>query len=62
MEIHLSGGSWLESRMLHKHDGMGMGVGENEWHVWETSEGKVRDVRQFVDAVWSEYASSADLV
>ncbi|KAJ6502664.1 CutC family-domain-containing protein [Mycena vulgaris] len=62
MEIHLSGGSWVESRMVHRRDGLGMGVGESEWGVWETNEAKVRDVRQFADAVWAEYASSADLV
>ncbi|KAJ7654838.1 copper homeostasis CutC domain-containing protein [Mycena rosella] len=62
MEIHLSGGSWVESGMLHRPDGLGMGVGESEWGVWETSEAKVKDVRQFADAVWAEYASSVDLV
>ncbi|KAJ7492309.1 copper homeostasis CutC domain-containing protein [Mycena latifolia] len=62
MEIHLSGGSWVQSGMVHRQAGLGMGVGESEWGVWETSEAKVRDVRQFADAIWAEYASSADLV
>ncbi|KAJ7109885.1 copper homeostasis CutC domain-containing protein [Mycena epipterygia] len=62
MEIHLSGGSWVDSRMVYRHASLGMGVGENEWGVWATSEERVRGVRRFADAVWAEYASSADLV
>ncbi|KAJ7754946.1 copper homeostasis CutC domain-containing protein [Mycena maculata] len=62
LEIHLSGGSWVESGMVHRQGGLGMGVGENEWKVWETSEAKVREVRGLVSVVWAGYASSVDLV
>ncbi|KAJ7161250.1 copper homeostasis CutC domain-containing protein [Mycena crocata] len=56
MEIHLSGGSWVDSEMAYRHEGLGMGVGEGEWSVWTTSEVEVREVRRFADAVWAEYA------
>ncbi|KAJ7897201.1 copper homeostasis CutC domain-containing protein [Mycena olivaceomarginata] len=56
MELHLSGGGWEESGMVHRHHGLGMGVGESEWSVWVTSEAKVRSVRRFADAIWKEYA------
>ncbi|KAF7337519.1 Copper homeostasis protein cutC [Mycena sanguinolenta] len=56
MELHLSGGGWEGSGMVHRRDGLGMGVGESEWNVWVTSEAKVRSVRRFADAVWAEYA------
>ncbi|KAJ7610804.1 copper homeostasis CutC domain-containing protein [Roridomyces roridus] len=48
-EIHLSGGSWVESKMAHRPVGLGMGVGEGEWSVWETSQDKVNRVRHIVD-------------
>jgi copper homeostasis protein len=56
MELHLSGGGWEESGMVHRHHGLEMGVGESEWSVWVTSEAKVRSVRRFADAIWAEYA------
>ncbi|KAJ7459094.1 copper homeostasis CutC domain-containing protein [Mycena galericulata] len=62
MEIHLSGGSWVESGMTHRQAGLGMGVGESEWNIWETSENKVREVRRLVGMHWAGYASSVDLV
>lgn len=45
-EIHLSGGSWIESGMEFRKEGMGMG----EWAIWSTNEEKVRRVRQVTDA------------
>ncbi|KAJ7040290.1 copper homeostasis protein cutC [Mycena alexandri] len=60
MELHLSGGGWEESAMVHRKDGLGMGVGAGEWGVWVTSEAKVRAVRRFADAVWKEYAGSME--
>jgi copper homeostasis protein len=54
LEIHLSGGGWVESGMLYRRDGLGMGVKEGEWGVWVTSEVKVREVRRFADAIWQE--------
>jgi len=62
MEIHLSGGSWVESGMIHRQAGMGMGVGESEWNIWETSEDKVKEVRRLVGVCWAGYATSVDLV
>ncbi|KAF8215853.1 copper homeostasis CutC domain-containing protein [Mycena galopus ATCC 62051] len=56
MEIHLSGGGWEGGGMVHRRNGLGMGIGESEWSVWITSEDKVRSVRRFADAVWAEYA------
>ncbi|KAJ7269402.1 copper homeostasis CutC domain-containing protein, partial [Mycena haematopus] len=58
LELHLSGGSWEESGMVHRQHGLGMGVGESEWNVWVTSEDRVRSVRRVADAVWAEYARS----
>ncbi|KAJ6609375.1 copper homeostasis CutC domain-containing protein [Mycena sp. CBHHK59/15] len=55
LEIHLSGGSWVESGMKHRRAGLNMGVGESEWRVWVTGEVKVREVRRFADVVWKEY-------
>ncbi|KAF9469840.1 copper homeostasis CutC domain-containing protein [Collybia nuda] len=52
-EIHLSGASWVESSMVHRREGMGMGVGgQGEWGVWTTSERCIREVRDIVDARW----------
>ncbi|KIP11138.1 hypothetical protein PHLGIDRAFT_83925, partial [Phlebiopsis gigantea 11061_1 CR5-6] len=49
-EVHLSAGAWLASEMIHKPEGMGMGVGgEGEWGIWRTKEHVVRAVRQAVD-------------
>jgi copper homeostasis protein len=62
MEVHLSGGGWVESGMVHRHPGLGFGVGESEWNVWVTSEDKVRSVRRFADAVWAAYVTSTDSV
>ena len=49
-EVHLSAGGWEPSEMLHRPDGMGMGVGgEGEWGIWRTNEEAVREVRRAVD-------------
>ncbi|KAJ7103214.1 copper homeostasis CutC domain-containing protein [Mycena belliarum] len=55
-EIHLSGGSWIESEMIHRRDGLGMGIGEGEWGIWETSELKVRAVRQSAEDAQSRFS------
>ncbi|KAJ7651626.1 copper homeostasis CutC domain-containing protein [Mycena polygramma] len=62
MELHLSGGSWVEGGMLLRTPGLGMGIGDKEWSVWVTDEAKVRSVRQCADTLWAEYASRTDLV
>ncbi|EJC98739.1 uncharacterized protein FOMMEDRAFT_149095 [Fomitiporia mediterranea MF3/22] len=53
--IHMSGGSFVESGVLHRPEGMGMGVGDaGEWGIWRTNEEKVRAVREVVDKMWEE--------
>ncbi|CDO73444.1 hypothetical protein BN946_scf185013.g79 [Trametes cinnabarina] len=60
-EIHLSGGEWVPSEMEFRREGMSMGVGgEADWAIWRTSEEKVREVREVVDRVWSEFAESQE--
>ncbi|KAK7058435.1 hypothetical protein VNI00_002069 [Paramarasmius palmivorus] len=50
LEIHMSGGGWLESGMSHRPEGMGMGASEaKEWCIWRTSESSVRQVREKLD-------------
>jgi copper homeostasis protein len=59
--IHLSGAGWVEGGMLHRREGMGMGVGgEGEWAVWTTDERMVREVREIADARWNAYVGSAE--
>jgi copper homeostasis protein len=49
-EVHMSGGKWVEGRMVHRPVGMGMGAGEeNEWKVWMTDGDTVREVRSVAD-------------
>ena len=60
-EIHLSGANWVEGGMLHRREGMGMGVGgEGEWGVWTTEEKKVREVREIADTRWDAYVSKVE--
>ncbi|TFK41866.1 copper homeostasis protein cutC [Crucibulum laeve] len=57
-EVHLSGGAWVDSKMLFRREGMGMGVcGEGEWGVWHTLESKVREVRNKADTICEEINS-----
>lgn len=52
-EVHLSAGGWVPSEMVHRPEGMGMGVaGEGEWGIWRTKEETVREVRHAVDEAW----------
>jgi copper homeostasis protein len=42
-EVHLSGGKWVDGRMVHRLVGMGMGASEeNEWKVWMTDRDTIR--------------------
>jgi copper homeostasis protein len=51
-EIHMSGGSWVEGKMVFRREGFGMGVGGNgEWGVWRTDTDRIREVRQHIDRV-----------
>ena len=60
-EVHLSGASWVDGGMLHRREGMGMGVGgEGEWGVFRTEEKKVREVREIVDARWDAYVCKVE--
>jgi len=56
-EIHMSGGMWVESTMSFRREGMGMGIGQNEWHMWRTQEDKVREVRYALDSHSQEHAT-----
>ncbi|KAH9980496.1 copper homeostasis CutC domain-containing protein [Russula compacta] len=50
-EIHLSGGRWVDGRMVHRPVGMGMGVNpEKEWDIWLTDGEIIREVRFITDA------------
>ncbi len=49
-ELHLSGGRWVDGRMVHRRPGMGMGASaEQEWNVWLTDGVAIREVRSIVD-------------
>jgi copper homeostasis protein len=49
-ELHLSGGRWVDGRMVHRCAGMGMGASaEQEWNVWLTDGVAIREVRSIVD-------------
>jgi copper homeostasis protein len=57
--VHLSGGRWVEGGMVHRPEGMGMGVSaESQWGVWQTDGNAIREVRRIADAP----ASSASAV
>lgn len=50
-EIHMSGGRWTESEMVHRSQGMGMGASvQNEWGIWLTNGSSVREVRSIADS------------
>ena len=50
--FHLSGKQVLDSRMTFRREGVPMGLpGFSEFEVWQTSEEKVRDARQALDAI-----------
>lgn len=58
-ELHLSGAGWVESDMIHRREGMGMGVGGiGEWGIWTTSEQRIREVRDIADARWEAYVDT----
>jgi copper homeostasis protein len=58
-EIHLSGGRWVDSEMVHRPDGMGMGASaEGQWGVWQTDGNAIREVRKIAD----DTASSASIL
>ncbi|KAH9070703.1 copper homeostasis CutC domain-containing protein [Lactarius deliciosus] len=49
-EVHMSGGRWTESEMIHRSEGMGMGASvENDWGIWLTDGVAIREVRSIVD-------------
>lgn len=53
-EVHLSGGKWVDGRMVHRPVGMGMGASEEtEWTVWLTDGDKIREVRNVADSASS---------
>lgn len=53
-EVHLSGGKWVDGRMVHRPVGMGMGASEEtEWAVWLTDGDKIREVRNVADSASS---------
>jgi copper homeostasis protein len=50
-EIHMSGGRWTESEMVHRSEGMGMGTSvQREWGIWLTDSNSVREVRSIADS------------
>lgn len=57
-EIHLSGGRWIDGRMIHRPVGMGMGINpEKEWDIWSTDGEMIREVRFITDAAASRSGS-----
>ncbi|KAI9438441.1 copper homeostasis CutC domain-containing protein [Lactarius psammicola] len=49
-EVHMSGGRWTESEMVHQPEGMGMGASvQNDWGIWLTDGNTVREVRGIAD-------------
>ncbi|KAN0138242.1 Copper homeostasis CutC domain containing protein [Lactarius tabidus] len=49
-EIHMSGGRWTESEMVHRSEGMGMGTSvQREWGIWLTDSNTVHEVRSIAD-------------
>lgn len=52
-EIHMSGGSWRQSAVIHSPEGIPMGLDGHEWDVWGTLEDSVRKVRTVADQKYS---------
>ncbi|KAI9444532.1 copper homeostasis CutC domain-containing protein [Lactarius indigo] len=49
-EIHMSGGRWTESEMVHRPEGMGMGASiQNDWGIWLADGNAIREVRNIAD-------------
>ncbi len=49
-EIHMSGGKWADSEMMHQPESMGMGASiQNEWGIWQADGEIIRQVRDIVD-------------
>ncbi|KAH9059124.1 copper homeostasis CutC domain-containing protein [Lactarius vividus] len=49
-EVHMSGGRWTESEMIHRSEGMGMGASaQNDWGIWLTDGKVIREMRSIVD-------------
>ena len=50
-EVHMSGGRWAESEMIHRPEGMGMGASvQSDWGIWLTDGNAVREVRSIADS------------
>jgi copper homeostasis protein len=50
-EVHMSGGRWTESEMIHRPEGMGMGATiPCEWGIWLTDANAIREVRAIADS------------
>ena len=50
-EVHMSGGRWTESEMIHRPEGMGMGASvQNDWGIWLTDGDAIREVRSIADS------------
>jgi len=51
LEVHLSGGRWIDSGMTFRRVGMGMGIGgDAEWGIWRTLVPLVVRVREVTEA------------
>lgn len=49
-EIHLSGGSWVDSSASFRKENMGMGAGGiNDWRIWRSERNAVAQVRKAVE-------------
>ncbi|KAF8258581.1 copper homeostasis CutC domain-containing protein [Lactarius quietus] len=49
-EVHMSGGRWTSSEMVHRPECMGMGTSvQTEWGIWLTDGDTVREVRSIAD-------------
>ncbi|KAI0308366.1 copper homeostasis CutC domain-containing protein [Multifurca ochricompacta] len=54
IEVHLSGGRWVDGGMVHRPESMGMGASvEGEWAVWLTNGSAIREVRSIIDGLAS---------
>ena len=62
-EVHMSGGRWVEGRMDHRREGMGMGASvEQEWNIWSTDGNAIGKVRSVVDDAETSASCSFNFV
>lgn len=46
----MSGGSWIPGKMVHRREGLGMGVGgPSEWGIFRTNKEEIKGVKSLID-------------